>query len=319
MRRPRRPQGRFGSSGAISFPACWGGVSRLSATLKSGLRRLTPARRRKREAVLNSLELIARIGYGARGFVYLSGGALTLLAIPGLIDGAAGTRGAISWLALQPFGRAWVLLLGLGLLAIVSWRLLQAIWDADNEGTDRQGISTRVSQGFSATGYALLAFSAFSLLFHTPADPGAADVAAGHREAARMLSLPFGNLLLAGLGLCIAGVGVSNIVKAWRDDFAAHLSCSVELCRRVVPLARAGYMARGIAWLPLAALIFLAGIRSRASDVTSFDAALDALGRQPGGVVLLAAAALGFIGFGVFSFIEARFRRIRPPREIVPV
>jgi hypothetical protein len=294
-------------------------VSRLSATLKSGLRRLTPARRRKRAAVLNSLELIARIGYGARGFVYLSGGALTLLAIPGLIDGAAGTRGAISWLALQPFGRAWVLLLGLGLLAIVSWRLLQAIWDADNEGTDRQGISTRVSQGFSATGYALLAVSAFSLLFHTPADPGAADVAAGHREAARMLSLPFGNLLLAGLGLCIAGVGVSNIVKAWRDDFAAHLSCSVELCRRVVPLARAGYMARGIAWLPLAALIFLAGIRSRASDVTSFDAALDALGRQPGGVVLLAAAALGFIGFGLFSFIEARFRRIRPPREIVPV
>jgi hypothetical protein len=294
-------------------------VSRLSTALRSRLRPLTPARRRKREVVLNGLELIARIGYGARGFVYLSGGALTLLAIPGLVDGAAGTRGAIGWLALQPLGRAWVLLLGLGLLAIVVWRLLQAIWDADNEGDDRQGISTRVSQGFSAVGYALLAFSAFSLLFHTPADPAAADIAVGHREAARMLSLPFGNLLLAGIGLCIAGVGIANIVKAWRDDFAAYLSCSVELCRRVVPLARAGYMARGVAWLPLAALIFLAGVRSRASDVTSFDAALDALGRQPGGAILLGAAALGFIGFGLFSFIEARFRRIRPPREIVPV
>lgn len=269
--------------------------------------------------MLNGLELIARIGYGARGFVYLSGGALTLLAIPGLVDGAAGTRGAIGWLAQQPLGRAWVLLLGLGLLAIVVWRMLQAIWDADNEGHDQQGLSTRMSQGFSGVGYALLACSAFSLLFHTPADPGAAEIAAGHREAARMLSLPFGNLLLAGIGLCIAGVGIANIVRAWRDDFAAYLSCSVELCRRVVPLARAGYMARGIAWLPLAALIFLAGVRSRASDVTSFDAALDALGRQPGGAALLAAAALGFIGFGLFSFIEARFRRIRPPREIVPV
>ena len=297
----------------------WAGVSRLSATLRSGLRRLTPARRRKRAVVLNSLELIARIGYGARGFVYLSGGALTLLAIPGLVDGAAGTRGAIGWLALQPLGRAWVLLLGLGLLAIVVWRLLQAIWDADNEGHDRQGIITRVSQGFSAAGYALLAFSAFSLLFHTPADPAAADIATGHREAQRMLSLPFGNLLLAGIGLCLAGVGIANIVRAWRDDFAAHLSCSAELCRRVVPLARAGYMARGVAWLPLAALIFLAGMRSRASDVTSFEAALDALGRQPGGAVFLAAAALGFIGFGLFSFIEARFRAIRPPRRAVPV
>jgi len=294
-------------------------VSRLSATLRSGLRRLTPARRRRRETVLNGLELMARVGYGARGFVYLSGGALTLLAIPGLVDGAAGTRGAIGWLALQPLGRAWVLLLGLGLLAIVAWRVLQAVWDADNEGSDRQGISTRVSQGFSAVGYALLAFSALSLLFHTPPDPGAADIAAGRGEAQRVLSLPYGNLLLAGIGLCIAGVGIANIIKAWRDDFAANLACSVELCRRVVPLARAGYMARGVAWLPLAALIFLAGVRSRASDVTSFDAALDTLGRQPGGALLLAAAALGFIGFGVFSFIEARFRRIRPPREIVPV
>lgn len=294
-------------------------MSRLSATLKSGLRRLTPARRRRRETVLNVVELVARIGYGARGFVYLSGGALTLLAIPGLVDGAAGTRGAIGWLALQPLGRAWVLLLGLGLLAIVVWRALQAFWDADNEGRDWDGVSTRASQAFSGVGYALLAFSALSLLFHTPADPDAAQIAAGRNEAARVLSLPYGNLLLAGIGLCIAGVGVANIVKAWRDDFSANLACSVELCRRVVPLARAGYMARGVAWLPLAALIFLAGIRSRASDVTSFDAALDALGRQPGGAVLLAAAALGFIGFGVFSFIEARFRRIRPPREIVPV
>lgn len=294
-------------------------MSRFPDLLRSGLRRLTPARRRKQTVVLNILELIARIGYGARGFVYLSGGVLTLLAIPGLVDGAAGTRGAIGWLAKQPLGRAWVLLLGLGLLAIVVWRMLQAIWDADNEGHDRQGISTRISQGFSGIGYGLLALSAFSLLFHTPVDPAAADIATGHREAQRMLSLPFGNLLLAGIGLCIAGVGIGNIVKAWRDDFAAYLSCSVELCRRVVPLARAGYMARGVAWLPLAALIFMAGIRSRASDVTSFDAALDTLGRQPGGALLLAAAALGFIGFGLFSFIEARFRHIRPPREIVPV
>lgn len=298
---------------------CWAGVSRLAATLKSGLRRLTPARRRQRKAVLDGLELTARIGYGARGFVYLSGGALTLLAIPGLVDGAAGTRGALAWLALQPLGRAWVLLVGLGLLAIVVWRALQAIWDADNEGSDRQGLSTRMSQAFSGIGYALLAFSAFSLFLHTPSDPAATQAAVGDREAARVLSLPFGNLVLAGIGLCIAGVGVANIVKAWRTDFAAYLSCSVELCRRVAPLARAGYMARGVAWLPLATLIFLAGVRSRPSDVTSFDAALDALGRQPGGALLLAATALGFIGFGLFSFVEARFRRIRPPREIVPV
>ena len=63
----------------------------------------------------------------------------------------------------------------------------------------------------------------------------------------------------------------------------------------------------------------LAGLRSAASQVTSFGSALDAVERQPAGPWILALAALGFIAFGTFSFIEARFRRIRPPRDMNPL
>jgi hypothetical protein len=127
-----------------------------------------------------------------------------------------------------------------------------------------------------------------------------------------------GNWLLVGIGLCIAGVGVANVVRAWREDFTQYLACSAALCRRVAPLARAGYLARGLAWLPLAALVVLGGLRSRAADVTGFGAALDVLERQPAGVWFLVPAAFGFMAFGVFSFVEARFRRIRPPPEALP-
>lgn len=265
------------------------------------------------------LELTARVGYGARGFVYLSVGLLTLLAAANLIGDAVGTKGSIAWMAQRPFGRLWLLLLGLGLSAFVIWRLLQAVFDADHEGTSRHGLNTRMSQGFSAMGYGFLALNTFGLLIHTPANPAATDIANSHEKAATLLSMPFGKWLLAGAGLCVLGIGVANISRAWREDFTEYLACSPKTCRRVAPLARAGYLARGLAYVPLAILIVLAGLRSRATEVTTFGSALDAVERQPAGPWILAATALGFMAFGAFSFIEARFRRIRPPRDLNPL
>ena len=260
------------------------------------------------------LEFAARLGHGARGFVFLSMGVLTLLAAADIAGEAVGTKGAIIWLADQPLGRVWLFLMGAGLCAFVMWRLLQAVFDADHEGTSRQGLMTRASQFFSAMGYGALAFNAFALLFRAPADPATDDIARSHAQASSVLDLPYGDWLLIGVGLTILGIGATNVTRAWRDDFTEYLACSEKLCRRVAPLARAGYIARGVAYLPLGLLVAWAGWRSQPSEVTSFSAALDAVERQPAGPMILALTAAGFIAFGIFSFVEARFRRIRPPR-----
>lgn len=292
------------------------------ASLRSRLARAGDFGRRKSPVLRrvpplhDLLELASRIGYGARGFVYLSAGVLILLAAADLIGDAVGTKGAIAWMALRPFGRVWLLLVGLGLSAFVLWRVLQVVFDADHEGINRHGLMTRMSQGFSGLSYGFLAFTAFSLLVRTPKDPAAADVARSHEQAATVLALPWGNWLLAGAGLVLLGIGVANVTRAWREDFTEYLACSPKTCRRVAPLARAGVIARGLAYVPLAILVILAGLRSKASDVATFGSALDAVERQPGGPWILALAALGFIAFGAFSFIEARFRRIRPPRDL---
>lgn len=266
------------------------------------------------------LELAARIGYGARGFVYLSAGALILLAAVDLVGDTVGVKGSLDWLAMRPLGRVWMFLVGLGLAAFVVWRALQAVFDADHEGTSGQGLRTRLSQAFSGFSYAALSFAAFSLLFRAPeGDPALEGVIRSREQAASVLSLPFGNWLLVAAGLAIFGIGLANIVKAWREDFAEYLACSAKMCRQVTPLARAGHVARGLAYLPLAALVVTAGLKSRASDVTSLGAALEAVERQPAGPWILALGALGFVAFGAFSFIEARFRRIRPPRNLNPL
>ncbi len=263
------------------------------------------------------IELAARIGFGARGFVYLSVGVLTLGATVGMTGNAVGTKGAIAWLAGQPLGRVWLALLGLGLSAFVMWRVLQAVFDADHEGTSRAGINQRLGQAISGLAYAALAVSAFRLLWHTPRNPLAVDVASSHHQAARVLALPFGQWLLVAGGVFLFGIGVVTVRRSWNEDFTEYLACSKKTCRRVAPLARTGYVARGLAYIPLAILVVLAGLRSSAADVTSFSAALDAVTRQPAGDLVLALAALGFVAFGVFSFVEARFRRIRPPRDLL--
>lgn len=272
------------------------------------MRRIPPLR--------DQLELAARVGYGARGFVYLSVGLLVLFATRGLVGDTVGVKGALEWLSQRPLGRLWMLLVGLGLAAFVGWRLLQAVFDADHEGMSRHGLMTRMSQLFSGLSYAALAFAALTLF----AGPRAADPSEGvvesRERAAMLLDLPFGRWLLIAAGLAIFGIGVANVVKAWREDFGEYLDCSARMCRRVTPLARFGHVARGLAYLPLAALVVLAGWRARTAEVTSFGAALEKVEQQTAGGWVIGFIALGFIAFGAFSFIEARFRRIRPPRDL---
>lgn len=272
------------------------------------LRRIPPLR--------DLLELAARVGYGARGLVYLSVGLLVLFATLGLVGDAVGVRGALEWLSKRPLGRVWMLLVGLGLAAFVMWRVLQSVFDADHEGTSRQGLMTRASQLSSGLGYTAMAFAAFSLFAGPRAEEAAEGVARSQERASMLLDLPFGRWLLLAAGLTICGIGVANVVKAWREDFSEFLDCSVTMCRRVTPLARAGHVARGLAYLPLAALVTLAGWQASASDVTSFGAALEAVERQTAGNWIVGLIALGLVAFGAFSFIEARFRRIRPPRKL---
>lgn len=272
------------------------------------------------------VEWAARVGYGARGFVYLSAGALTLLAATDRIGEAVGTSGAAGWLAAQPFGKVWLVLLGLGLWAFVGWRVLQAVFDADHEGTDLKGWATRAGQAASGLFYGVLASGVFEYLDEfgeatsassAQAQDLAESVAENQEKAAVLLGLPFGEALLIGAGLVVLGVGVGNIVRAFRDDFDDALACPKAFCGTATALARAGYGARGFAYLPLGVFVVLAGLHARSGEVTTTAAALDALEAQPGGSWILGLTAAGLMAFGAFAFVEARWRRIRPPRDLL--
>ena len=292
----------------------------MSSPLTALLNRLPRpgGRRRSSPRLHHWLELAARIGYAARGLVYLVVGCLTLAAAVDVAGDPVNVGGALAWLSQKPSGRLWLILIGAGLLAFVQWRWLQAFFDADHEGKSREGLMRRANKGLRGAVYAGMALTAFRLATHGPGDPEAEAARQMQDRAEAVVGLPFGHWLLAAAGVVLAGISVLTITRAWREDFTEHLACSERMCRRVAPLARAGYLARGAAYLPLAVLVFMAGLRSRPGDVETLDTALDAVGRQPGGSWLLAATALGFAAFGAYYLIEGWFRRIRPPKDLAP-
>ncbi|PXA88668.1 DUF1206 domain-containing protein [Caulobacter sp. D4A] len=259
------------------------------------------------------LEWASRLGYAARGTVYVGLGGLALLAAADLVPRARGATAMLAAWAKWPPGLALIALVAAGLIGFSLWRGLQAVFDADRHGTSPKAWAIRAGQAVSGMVYGSLAWSALELL-DAFEDVGEADEEqTADATAATILALPHGDHLLMTAGLVLLGVGIGGVVQGLAQDFAKRLDCGEAACRRLVPLARFGYAARGFATLCVGLFVVGAGWHARSSEARSWAGALQALERQPLGAWLLGVVALGLVAFGVFGFGEAIWRRIRPP------
>ncbi len=270
-------------------------------------------RRFRRAPIRAAVEAAARLGYAARGAVYLSIGAVALLAALDLTPRAEGAIGALEAWGRWPAGLALLWLVGLGLYGFAGWRALQSVFDADRRGAAPKAIVARVGQAISGATYAATAVGVFGLI-DALEDLHESDDRAATREAiAQALALPLGDTLVVGGGLFVMGAGVGSIVRAFTDHFCRDLDCPPRRRRWLGALARVGYAGRGVALLPAGALLVRAGLHTRASEARGLGGALDALERGPAGDVALILTALGLLAFGLFAASEGWLRRMRIP------
>lgn len=262
------------------------------------------------------LEWAARLGYAARGLVYCGLGAIALLAALDLTPQARGAKGVLETWAHWPLGTLLICVVGGGLTAFAAWRAIQAVFDADRHGTSPKAWAIRAGQAVSGLVYGGLALSAFELLDAFEDFGEAGETEDLRRTSAAVLDAPHGDWLLILAGLVVVGFGVGNVIQGLAQDFGRRLACDERLSQRVAPLAKMGYAARGLATLPVGLFLILAGMETRASEARSWGQALQTVEQQPFGGFVLAALAAGLIAFGLFGFVEARYRRITPPPKL---
>ncbi|MCR5878287.1 DUF1206 domain-containing protein [Phenylobacterium sp. J367] len=262
------------------------------------------------------IELAARGGYLAYGAVYLSMGAIAVLAAAGVAPQAESPVGALEAWGDWPPGIALLWLAGLGLFALAGWRTLQSVFDVDRLGRGLSALCARAGLAFSGLAALGLGVSVFFIL-DAIEDLKELDDQVQTREAvARALDLPGGELIVSLVGLTILGVGVGNMIRAFSDHFGRTLACDADTARVAGWLGRIGHFARGLAMIPAGAFIVYAGVSARAGEARSLGGALQELRDLPLGPLALALIGAGLAAFGAFSVMEGCKRPIRPERAI---
>jgi hypothetical protein len=255
---------------------------------------------------------LARFGYAAKGVVYIIVGILALQVALGTGGQTTGPEGALGQINRQPFGQFMLVLVAIGLLGYAIWRIVQAWVDPEGAGSDAKGIGQRIGYVFSGFSYGALALAAAQMVMGA-ASSGGDNSQQTQDWTARLMALPFGRWLVALIGLGVIGIGLFQFYYGYQEKFRKHLKThemSAQENQWATRMGRIGYMARGVVYAIIGGFLVLAAWQHDASEVGGIGKALDELAQQPYGPWLLGLVALGLIGYAVFAFIEARYRRI---------
>lgn len=258
------------------------------------------------------VEALARFGIAARGVVYTIVGFLALKAAFGAGGDTTGAGGAIQTLAEK--SRLLLALVAVGLFGYALWRIVQGTLDPENKGSDPKGLVTRASRILSGAIYGGLAIAAVRLVTGAGAQAGGpgTDERTQHMTAG-LMAQPFGRFLVAAAGLIVIGAGIYQLTRGWKEKFRRHLNLQAlqpAVQRRVIQAGKAGHMARGVVFMIMGIFFLQAARHANPGEARGLGGALDTLAAQPYGPWLLGLVALGLLMYGLYSFVEARYRQI---------
>ncbi|WP_366934968.1 DUF1206 domain-containing protein [Pyxidicoccus fallax] len=256
------------------------------------------------------MELAARVGYASRAVVYAVIGVLSLMLAAGEGGRATDTRGAVEEVARQPFGSVLLVLLGVGLLSFAVWRFVQAVMDVEGKGHTGKGMVSRVVLAISGVIHASLALFAFNLLRGRGGGGGGGNT---RGMTAELLSKPFGQVLVALVGVAIIGFAVYQFKQALQGKMLEKLSLTGLAARQrtwVERICKAGVVARSVVFLLVGTFFLQAAVQADPGEAGGLGEALGTLASQPFGPWLLGLVALGLVAYAVYQALEARYRRI---------
>jgi len=254
---------------------------------------------------------LARFGLGAKGFSYGLIGVLAGALAFGVGGQAASREGALEVLADESYGKVLLVALALGFTAYGLWRLVQAIFDRDDEGSGAKGIAKRVGYLGRAVLYGGLTWTTLQLL--DGSGGGGSQTGEARNATAQVLDWPAGRWLVGLAGLILIGVGIFNGYRAFTQKFEENWKTE-EMSRseRVwgARLSSLGLLARFVVFTLIGGFFVKAAYQYDAKEAIGLDGALRKVADASYGPVLLGIVAAGLLCYALFCFVEARYRRI---------
>ncbi|RVT85938.1 DUF1206 domain-containing protein [Rhodobacteraceae bacterium CCMM004] len=248
-----------------------------------------------------------RAGYGGRALVYLAVAGLSLWAIWRGGD-AQGTESAFATLERSTWGVVVLVLIAIGMAAYALWRLIDALWDLEDYGTDGKGLIARI--GMVVTGLVHLALGAAVvkiLLGSGDGEAGGEGQSGVSKLTSQVMSMPGGVWLVGIAGVCTLGAAIYYLHKAWKEEYRDTLYAN-EVLSRWNWVLKAGVTAQGIIVGVIGGFLLFAALNADPSEAGGVGEAFDWLAQQPFGNVLVVLICIGLLGFAVFCAVNAAYR-----------
>jgi hypothetical protein len=282
------------------------GTGPANTTLSVGGKRTVVGRPVIRFVASQPIAWVMRIGYTARGIVFLIVGAFGLLAASGLGTHPQGARDALEFLFQKPFGGYFLWLLATGLACFAGWRFMQAVFDIERFGNSLYGLGRRAVLMGSGVFYIALAAASARITF---AERRMDEDQSAREWTAWVMAQPLGRAIIALIGMGFAALAIGLVVKAVRAPYR-HRRQAVPAKRIWVDvLGSFGTLTRAVVFVLIGCFLTMAAYDSNSREAVSLAGVLRAMQEQAQGGVLLAVAALGLLAFGFFEILEAW----RPP------
>jgi hypothetical protein len=217
---------------------------------------------------------------------------------------------ALKAVADERFGRVLLSAIAVGLAGYALWQLARAALGGNLEGGEDESIFKRV--GYAARGVFYGAIFVSTLLIVFGADEGGSG-GKEDRATAFVLDLPAGPYLVGGVGLAFLAAGLFNLYRGLTRNFRKKLKLrkmSAAEDKAYTVIGVAGFVARGVVFGLIGAFLVRAAYQYDPKETVGIDGALAELAHASYGPFLLGLTAAGLFAFGLYSFVEARYREV---------